>query len=74
MNEFQTKCPYCGESSLYVVYAEAQIYGLHAKLTADGFAISSEDYEQMDTSDEKVKCDNCGTTYSLCDLIIEEYE
>lgn len=70
MDDYRTTCPTCGGSgSLYVVEANGK--EMRSQLFGDGFEVpahvaSGKDYS---TEDEKVRCEECGATFDLSDLM-----
>lgn len=59
---FTTSCPFCGvNDQLSVVGGTFQAMGI--SIAHDGFAFA--DAQMMQTEDEEVRCDACGSTFSM---------
>jgi uncharacterized protein YbaR (Trm112 family) len=65
---YNTTCPYCGEKNrLEVVSGTFSAIGM--RLSEDGFSFI--DARQIDTEDEKVRCQACNRTFPLAELDAE---
>jgi hypothetical protein len=66
-HSYDTRCPYCKkEDKLDVVLGTFAAFGM--ELRQDGFSFS--DANQMDTSEELVKCDACKKEFSLAEVTL----